>query len=49
MNFVVQYKFGAYSAGVISDDDRSVTLGPNQHESLQAMILVFVLKYDSKA
>ena len=22
--FVVQYKFGAYSAGVISDDDRSV-------------------------
>ena len=22
--FVVQYKFGAYSAGVISEDDRSV-------------------------
>ena len=24
VDFVVQYKFGAYSAGVISDDDRSV-------------------------
>ena len=23
MDFVVQYKFGAYSAGVISDDDRT--------------------------
>ena len=24
VDFVVQYKFGAYSAGVISNDDRSV-------------------------
>ena len=49
VDFVIQYKKGTLSAGVISDDDRSVCsiifpLGHNQQESLQAMIWVFVVQ-----
>ena len=53
MDFVKQIL--GLSTGTISDDDRSVcgmyniTLGPNQQESLQAMIWVFVVQYNKCA
>ena len=52
MDFVKQ--IWGLSTGTISDDDGSglwynKTLGPNQQESLQAMVWVFVVQYNNCA